>query len=98
MTSEAPVHFLLVLLYSTTTTQENNLFVGARPRYWECAENWESSDGTAAKAAPCGKDRAFFRKNHFYSTVQSNASTVTVQYLQVRGQLVTTELIPSQCK
>ena len=43
-------------------TQENNAFVGAEPKFWECSENWETKDGTAAKSAPCGNDRAFFRE------------------------------------
>jgi hypothetical protein len=74
--------------------KENNMFVGAGPKYWECSQNWETKDGTAAKSAPCGKDRAFFREDHYYHTVESNVSSVSVQYLQVRGELVTTELIP----
>ncbi|CAI7998435.1 hypothetical protein GBAR_LOCUS2437 [Geodia barretti] len=74
--------------------EENNLFVGAGPKYWEHSKNWETGDGKSATSPPCGKDRALFREGHYYWTVESNMSNVSVQHLKVRGELVTTELIP----
>ena len=53
-------------VYYTTTLalqeDDKNVFVGTEPKYWECSENWEIDDSRAAKSAPCGKDRAFFRE------------------------------------
>lgn len=43
-------------------TQEDNTFIGAGPKYWECPQNWEVKDGVPAKTAPCGRDRAIFEE------------------------------------
>lgn len=54
-------------VYSTTglpyyQQQEDNTFVGAGPKYWECPQNWKMKDGVPAKTAPCGSDRAIFEE------------------------------------
>lgn len=36
------------------------MFIGARDSFWECPENWRTSDNKVPKTAPCGADKAIF--------------------------------------
>eukprot|EP00731_Ephydatia_muelleri_P016575 Em0009g999a len=65
-----------------------NYFVGARQNWWECAENWRTSEGLPADTAPCSKDKAIFPAGAYFSFVNSN-TTVSVQELIIRGASLT---------
>ena len=39
-----------------------NEFVGAATNYWECSQNWMTSDGSSVEHAPCAAENAIFDK------------------------------------